>query len=618
MMRKFIKNLNLHAKLVIFFSVITFLVMIVPSLFLYHHYNKIYRRNTLKTMEYAVAGNVERMQTLLDTIEAAIDCVNDNRSSYKTPDSMKLSAIVDMIVSYEDGDDDQNLREMALEKKNNEQFFKSLFITALNSVGENEISSTLIVLDEYPIAKHMSLWKKGGESAFCRAEGVDRWDWYQETLKKDGNVYWFNDEEYPERLFMSKLLKYQYMDQNGEYEVRDLGVILVDFSLSWMAERINMSELTEGSMVLIADEKGTVFFDNLEMKEITEEEVAYLLNHIEDGVTSDYKHERENFLVQKNVLRQGLNVFTFIPDYEIREITAGMVKTNLILAAVVFLLCILVLAVMSKYLWNPIQKLADHMKQGRVEKMEENQDRTDEIGILYRGYNQLQNRIQELIFEVWESAEEKRKIELKMLQAQINPHFLYNTLGAISCNALLNGQSEIAQQITALTAIVRYNIKDQDALVPLKTELEMISHYEEIWNMSYEEKLEFYHNICKDCENILIPKLIIQPLVENAILHGIKLHKEKGKVYIEAELDEAGNLLIKVANNGVKADVERLNAYVQGNCKLDADKDSIGVKNVWERILRYFGEDGMLFYRINQYGNTEAVISIGMQYLKDT
>ena len=154
-------------------------------------------------------------------------------------------------------------------------------------------------------------------------------------------------------------------------------------------------------------------------------------------------------------------------------------------------------------------------------------------------------------------------------------------------------------------------------MVPLKVELEMIVHYEEIWNMSYEEDLIFYHNIHPACENILIPKLIIQPLVENAILHGIDFNREKGKIFIEAEVTSDSRLLIKISNNGNKADIEKLNAYVRGKCALNVDKDSIGVKNVCDRIAWYFGEDGELFYRINGYGHTEAVITISIQQTQD-
>ncbi len=609
-MKQYMKQLSMHAKMILYFCIIMFLIVIIPCYYLHQHYCKIFRRSTLKTMEYAVAGNTERLQTLINTIEVAIDCVNDNTKAYKTPDSNKLSTIVDLIVSYETDADDRSLREFTLEKKSNEQFFESLFITALDSVEKGEISCALIIEDDYPIVKYISPWHSSGDGVFWRAENMEALDWYQKTLAKDGEIYWFNEEDHPQRIYMSKLLKYQYLDKMGNYGIRNIGVILVNFDLAWMSKRINMTELTEGSLVLVTDEAGTVFFSNLNKDEITQEEFTYLLKNAKNGVTFDYQHNKKDYLVQKNVLTQGLNIFTFIPDYEIREITRGIVNTNLIMMMVVFFLSIITVSIMSKYLWNPILKLADHMKMGLVEQIEENQTRLDEIGILYRGYNQLQQRIQELIMQAWDNAEEKRKIELQVLQAQINPHFLYNTLGAISCKALLNGQNDIAEQITALSAIVRYNIKEHDALVPLKTELEMIFHYEEIWNMSYGEDLVFYHQVHSNCENILIPKLIIQPLVENAILHGIDFSQGTGKVFIEAEVTPDSRLLIKVANNGNKADVDKLNAYVKGKCTLNADKESIGVKNVCDRIGWYFGEDGELTYWINRDGNTEAVISI--------
>ena len=615
-MRRFISKKDIQSKRIVFICIILFLIIIMPCVVMYRYYYNNYRRSTLTAMEYAVAGNTERLQLLLNTIEAAIDCVNDNEKAYQTMNSRNISTIVDMIINYGIGNDHHTLRDIAVDKKNNEQFFESLFITALDSAKE-ELSCALIVSEEYPIAKHLYTWKPDGDGVFLRAEGMEKYDWYNEAVQKDGEIYWFKNENFPERLYMAKLLKYQSALNIDDYKVCDIGVILVNFNLSWMSDRINMSELTEGTLILVTDENGTIFFSNLDSEQFKKVELEYLLSNMEDGITFDYVHEKKHYLMQKNVLEQGLYVFTLIPDNEIQEITQGMVKTNLLMMLMIIMLCVVIMSIMSTYLWKPILKLAEHMKCGNMEQIEENLDRMDEIGVLYRGYNQMQHRIQELILKIWENAEEKRKMELQVLQAQINPHFLYNTLGAISCNALLNGQGEIADQITALSAIMRYNIKEQDALVPVKTELEMISRYEEIWHMSYGDDLEFCHNVNPNCENILIPKLIIQPLVENAILHGIDFNQGIGKIFIGAEVIEDNRLIIKVANNGNRADVGKLNAYVKGNCALDSDKDSIGVKNVCDRIEWYFGEDGELSYRINQEGNTEAVISIQVHSVEE-
>ena len=270
----------------------------------------------------------------------------------------------------------------------------------------------MIVAEEYPIAKHLYTWKPDSDGVFLRAEGMEKYDWYNKAVQKDGEIYWFKNEKFPERLYMAKLLKYQSALNIDDYKVCDIGVILENFNLSWMADRINMSELTEGTLVLVTDENGTIFFSNFDSEQFKKVELEYLLCDIEDGITFDYVHEKKHYLMQKNVLEQGLNVFTLIPDNEIQEITQGMVKTNLLMMLVVIMLCVLIMSIMSTYLWKPILKLAEHMKCGNMEKIEENQDRMDEIGVLYRGYNQMQHRIQELILKIWENAEEKRKMEL--------------------------------------------------------------------------------------------------------------------------------------------------------------------------------------------------------------
>lgn len=175
------------------------------------------------------------------------------------------------------------------------------------------------------------------------------------------------------------------------------------------------------------------------------------------------------------------------------------------------------------------------------------------------------------------------------------------------------GQGRIAKQLTSLSNIMRYNIKNSDALVPLKDEINIIRQYEEIQKLSYEDTVEFHYSVMPECEAVLIPKLIIQPLVENSIIHGQGTQNEMIRIYIEASMQQNAVMTITVTDNGTGTDTEKINLYLQGKCKIKADGDGFGVRNVYERIKWYFGEEGTLAYHRNEKDNTVAVVTISVK-----
>ena len=244
---------------------------------------------------------------------------------------------------------------------------------------------------------------------------------------------------------------------------------------------------------------------------------------------------------------------------------------------------------------------------------EEIRTRTDEIGTLYREYAVMQEKIQQLIGDVWREAEEKRKKEVMALQMQINPHFVFNTLGTFSCYALMNGQDDFAKQLSGLSSILRYYTRNPEKIVPLREEIAMIKQYEELQQMSRKDKLVFKYSIDKECENFMIPKLIIQPLVENAILHGVPKDESAYEIEISAALVRKNELLVVVRDSGKEADVEWINRYISGQCEREERRESFGVKNVYERLKLIFGENDSLLFRKDEYGRTMAVVRIRMK-----
>lgn len=149
-------------------------------------------------------------------------------------------------------------------------------------------------------------------------------------------------------------------------------------------------------------------------------------------------------------------------------------------------------------------------------------------------------RIRQLIENIYLAEEKKKQAELSALQAQINPHFLYNTLDSINCLALMDGEDDIADLLTSLSDILRYSLKKAYDLVPLSKEIEIVECYARIQKNCYENKLQIYIDVDREAEAVLVPKLLIQPLIENAIVHGMEEGEKVEIIKVTAWLEENG------------------------------------------------------------------------------
>jgi two-component system sensor histidine kinase YesM len=245
----------------------------------------------------------------------------------------------------------------------------------------------------------------------------------------------------------------------------------------------------------------------------------------------------------------------------------------------------------------------------RVEKgnfnisVEENWD--GEIGVLYSSFNYMIKRINELIHEVYLSKIKEKDAELKALQAQINPHFLYNTLDTVNWLAVKHNAPEISKIVNSLASILRYSINKGNDVTTVDKELKHVESYITIQKIRFKDKFEVSFNIDKTILHYKTIKLILQPLVENAIIHGIETYEGKGKILINGYLGD-GKIVFEVINNGNPIDLDVVNKLLDSPSE---DKDSYGIQNVNERIKLYYGEEYGLYYQVID-NNTVARIVI--------
>ncbi|AKN32020.1 histidine kinase [Clostridium carboxidivorans P7] len=183
-----------------------------------------------------------------------------------------------------------------------------------------------------------------------------------------------------------------------------------------------------------------------------------------------------------------------------------------------------------------------------------------------------------------------KDMQLKSLQAQVNPHFLFNTLNTIARMSLIEDAPNTEKLIYALSDILRYSLKNSDNMVQLNTEIDNIEKYLFIQTTRYSDRINFEIDVPENIGHYKIPVMTLQPLVENAIIHGLEPKKDPGLVTIKAKIFN-GNINVEISDNGVGMTPEKINLIINNTTTLPSNTTGLGIQNVNGRIKYYFGPE---------------------------
>lgn len=282
------------------------------------------------------------------------------------------------------------------------------------------------------------------------------------------------------------------------------------------------------------------------------------------------------------------------PKVYTREVMATVYSTCAAMGILCLLLGLLCAWLLSRYLSKPVNELDEAMK--RVEKgdyaAELRSDREDEMGRLTASFNRMTREYRQNLERSVQRERELNETELSMMQAQLNPHFLYNTLDSIKWLGVTNGVPQVAAVASGLAVLLRAGISG-DRLITLERELELLEKYLDIQSLRFEDRFAWEIDVDERFQHCIVPKLILQPLVENSIIHGVA-NMDDGYIKLSAR-EKSGTLILSVQDNGVGIPQDVLDWLN------DPDRDvpggHLGLKNV-DRIVRlYYGGD----YGISAY-----------------
>ncbi len=379
---------------------------------------------------------------------------------------------------------------------------------------------------------------------------------------------------------------------------KEIGLLVVEINMQFFDFVLQglESEVMQNTTILSSDNEIIIYKNKAALDKYKE-------------VIQDIPNEKNSFVDKKN------NIFvahTYLSEPRWRIVT--YIPLNQLYSDVetlrdrIILLCmgsILILSVVSIFMSfdmiKPINQLVKAMKGMNIDNISDSYieiERKDELGFLHKTFNNMTKEIDHLVTWIYREQITRKEAELKALQSQINPHFLFNTLESINWMAQLNNVPEISSTVSDLSTLLEASIGRDDRLITIEEEFMYIDKYIALLKRRFEDRISLNKEVDPKVLYIKIPRLLIQPLIENAVYHGVENSRGKGIITLTASI-RGELLIIEVIDNGNGISTEEL---VKLNKGLEMDNDtyfksltnkknkSIGIDNVNRRIKLFYGE----------------------------
>ena len=363
-------------------------------------------------------------------------------------------------------------------------------------------------------------------------------------------------------------------------------VIRLEIDLSF-ASNLNQSHAANGEFLCILNRDGQLLFSGADLLKNADSDTLEKINQATASRSSSIDIDGKKWLLISCFDdRFGMQLVSFCPMQLINTQISFILKTSLLLGMITWLLAAFATFLIVRLTTAPLTAFSRRMKEvgnGNFSPIEENGG-SRELIALSRSFNEMVSHIDELINQNYVSEINEKTARLAALEAQLNPHFLYNTLQAIGTEALLNDQPQINRMLASLAANLRYSIKGGDP-VRLKDEIVYVNNYIMLQKMRFEERLNVRIEISEEYHNFLIPKISIQTLVENSILHGFDDTTEAISIHIHASRKD-DLLQIQVTDDGCGIDaphLQELKSEFQ-NYLTPGHIGKIGLANLYSRL----------------------------------
>ncbi|MEH7402432.1 sensor histidine kinase [Gottfriedia acidiceleris] len=406
--------------------------------------------------------------------------------------------------------------------------------------------------------------------------------WVKEAEAEKGRLVWVGKDP---------------KNSNYSYAIRRVSLMDRWFSNGgYLVVRILNSYFQVEESNLSPGEKDYMMLLDRDLTPITDNYGIDIQKFLLEGYESIKVNKKQYMIVTQPSTKTGWTLVILKPTSFLNERVTPVRKATLLSGAIGLIIFVISSIILATMITRPIKKLTNTMKNAKMDELKINKESAASLEIieLNRTYNQMVENTNHLIQVVYEKELLRSQTELKALQAQIDPHFLYNTLNALYWSLDDRGEEDLAEIVIAMSGLFRYTIGNANSSewVTMQAALDQIERYLQIMKMRLGERLFWEISVEPNLLAIKIPKLLIQPLVENAIMHGIESSREQGIVLVKIKrINDSSNLLVTVKDNGPGINREALNAL---NLAIKNDNISsfkgmgMALTNVNKRIKLYY------------------------------
>jgi two-component system sensor histidine kinase YesM len=416
-------------------------------------------------------------------------------------------------------------------------------------------------------------------------------DWYKQLQASSGKMVWLGVYQHSliDQVEDSPVFAFgrQIYDLN---EHKPIGIVLYETNPQPVLDALENLKLGEHSQVYLMSPDGRFVTSATDPTPKVEN-----LPTLPTSQNVMVQQESERLVVASKLSFSGWWVMSITPDKDLNVELIEMKRYLLIVISALILVSTLIASIVSQTISSPLKKLIREMRQVEVGNFRGmvKVSSYQEINILVASFNRMVRRIEELIERVKLSSVSEKNAELHALQSQVNPHFLYNTLDMIYWMLDEEGNEQLGELVLSLSSMFRYSSQWEDgAEVSLREELEQINHYLKIISIRLEGRLQIITEIDERWLNIRVPKMTVQPVIENAVKHGLESLGRQGilKVYTREE-GPVLRLIVEDNGNGMNEEqLARLQASLNGDSPKEGGKGGIGLQNLHRRLQYMFGE----------------------------
>ena len=461
-----------------------------------------------------------------------------------------------------------------------------------------ETDSVMLYMPEeqelYVVNKRLAL-------SFQNSQEVEQMTWYQGAVEENGDVFLEPAhylEGYQERYRMTEDEPVFSISRILSRAGKIYGVLTVNYATNRVTELLQESVIFGGSSVFLCNEEGRLYAATDKEKILPPEQLDQYVLHASADEGSFELVGHNGIALQGLYCRMESGDFLvqIIPQSQLYQIAQEILHIMLMILLLVLVSVVACIWAVSAAVTRPLDRLQQSLEafgEGKMQtRIEVNS--TDEVGEAAQTFNAMAERIDWLINEEYRLKLENHESRLKQLLAQINPHFLYNTLESISCVAGERGVPEVEEQLLLLSDLFRYTVRNSDTYVTLGEELDYSIKYLEIQKFRFEERLNYTWKLEEGLEQQNVPKFLLQPLVENAIKHGLENLKRPLSLWISGQR-EGTWCVLTVGNDGGGMPVDRLVKYQEAFAAKEViPRDGsahIGLLNIYNRLVLRYGTE---------------------------